>query len=100
MTTKVKNKITGFFWDLDDEHAISLVKKHPYDFEIVEASKEVKGAVQKPKVTTQEEKLLGLDKKPDFDSMNFNKLKAYCIEHNIDIKGLKSKEAILERLKK
>lgn len=98
MTTKVKNIITGFQWDLDDEHAIMLVKKHPYDFEIVEATEEVKKAIIEPKITTQEEKLLGI-KKPNFESMNFNKLKAYCLENNIDIKGLKSKEAIIEKLK-
>lgn len=99
MSTKVKNLITGFEWDLDDSHAIDLVKKHPYDFKLLSASDEVKKAIEKPKINTQEEKLLGLNAKPDFDKMNFYELKNYCEEHNIDTKGLKSKVAIIEKIK-
>lgn len=98
MTTKVKNLITGYEWELDDEHALKLVEKFPYDFDIVKASKEFQKAIETPKMSTQEEKLLGI-KNQGLSSMSFYELKAYCLNKNIDIKGLKSKVDILNAIK-
>lgn len=98
MATKVKNKITGYEWDLDDEHAVFLVNKFPHDFEVVRASKDFTKAITTPKMTTQEEKLLGV-KEPDIEAMSFYELKTYCQERGIDIKGLKSKVDILNAIK-
>lgn len=58
---EIRNIITNNIMTVDDSLGVDLIKKHPYDFEILKASENIKKTIEVAKVPSDEAKLLGLE---------------------------------------
>ena len=95
---KIRNIITNDVMAVDDLLGVDLLKKHPHDFELVNANQDVKKAVEIAQMPSDEAKLLGLenninelviqnnniaDKKMDLMTMSDVELIQFCKDKKI-----------------
>lgn len=58
---EIRNIITNDVISVDNSLGVDLLKKHPHDFELINASQDVKKAVEIAQIPSDEAKLLGLE---------------------------------------
>ena len=87
---EIRNIITNDVMAVDDSLGVDLLKKHPHDFELVNANQDVKKAVEIAQISSDEAKLLGLEN-------NINEL---VIQNNSTIdKKIYKKFATIENMR-
>lgn len=90
---KIRNIITNNIMTVDDSLGVDLVKKHPHDFQILQASENIKKIIEVAKVPNDEAKLLGLvdnlnknnieEKQLNILTMSDDELIQFCKDKNI-----------------
>lgn len=102
----IKNKVTGFTFNLTKEECDKLVLEEPHNFEVID--KKYKSPVaDKPNKKSVYEKLIVDEKKTgegegetvDFDSMTIAQLKEYADKKDYDLGNLRIKADIIAKIK-
>ena len=95
---RVKNIETGVNFDLPEVDALAVIASNRGRFISLDKEVEIPDE-EKPVEKKASAKDLITGNTDKFEEMNIAELRAFAKENNIDVKGLKSKADIIERIK-